>query len=107
MLFRSNLKYFGIKLGAQGVYVTDFKQSYQMPSLYQGKPVDTTGAGDAFFAGFLAGYIKGYDLPSCAAIGSAQSASVMRGIGANKTAGDWNDACDLLQQAGYVLKKGD
>ena len=102
---RFHLKYFGIKLGAQGVYVTDFKHSYRMPSLYQGKPVDTTGAGDAFFAGFLAGYIKGYDLPSCAALGSAQSASVMRGIGANQTAGNWEDARALLEQAGYTLKK--
>lgn len=102
---RFPLKYFGVKLGAKGVYVTDFCDSYEMPSLYQGKPVDTTGAGDAFFAGFLSGWIKNLDMPSCAALGSAQSASVLRGVGANRFSGNWEDASALLRQTGYYLKK--
>lgn len=96
-----NLKYFGVKLGAKGVFVTDFKTKYRMPSLYEGVPVDTTGAGDAFFAGFLASYIKGLDLASCAQLGSAQAASVMRSVGANRSAGTWEDALAFLAQRGY------
>ncbi|MEE8808092.1 MAG: carbohydrate kinase family protein [Lactimicrobium sp.] len=100
-----HLKYFGIKLGAKGVYVTDFKEEYTLPSLYEGIPVDTTGAGDSFFAGFLAGYLKGYNLRSCALIGSAQAALVMRSYGANVSAGNWNDVTSLITQKGEIITK--
>ncbi len=99
------LKYFGIKLGKEGVLVTDFKETYILPSLYDGVPVDTTGAGDSFFAGFLAGYIKGYDLRSCALIGSAQAASVMKEVGANLSAGNWQMVLDLIKEKKEVLRK--
>lgn len=100
-----HLKYFGIKLGAEGVYVTDFKEEYTLPSLYEGIPVDTTGAGDSFFAGFLAGYLKGYDLRGCALIGSAQAALVMRSYGANVSAGTWDEVTALIQQKGEILTR--
>ncbi len=100
---RYPLKYFGIKLGAQGLYLTDFNAEYRLPSLYKGTPVDTTGAGDALFAGFLAGYIKGYDLYSCGLIGSAQAASVMRKAGACASAGTWKEAEEMIKNAGEHL----
>lgn len=97
------LMYFGVKLGEKGVYVTDFHEKYYLPSFYKWKPVDTTGAGDAFFAGFLAGYIKGYNLCSCAALGSAQSASVLRMAGANRSAGTLEEAVKQINDNGYSL----
>jgi sugar/nucleoside kinase (ribokinase family) len=79
-----------------------------MGTLYKGKPVDTTGAGDAFIAGFVAGWLKGYDIPSCAAIGSAQSYSVLKAVGANKSAGSWSDAVNLLKENQIILhERGD
>lgn len=99
------LQIFGIKLGEKGVLVTDFKETYRMGTLYEGKPVDTTGAGDAFLAGFVSAWLKGYDLPSCAAIGSAQSASVLKAPGANRSAGTWDDALQLCERKGIILKR--
>ena len=93
---RFPLKVFGVKLGASGVYLTDFSREIRLPSLYEGRPVDTTGAGDAFFAGFLAAYLKGCSLRECGLIGSAQAASVMRSIGANRSAGTWEEAMALI-----------
>ncbi len=105
---RFPLKIFGIKLGEKGVLVTDFKEVFKMGTLYKGKPVDTTGAGDAFIAGFVAGWLKGYDIPSCAAIGSAQSYSVLKAVGANKSAGSWSDAMNLLKENQIILhERGD
>ncbi|MBC8536414.1 carbohydrate kinase family protein [Feifania hominis] len=101
------LKYFGVKLGADGVFVTDFERRHFLPSFFRGKPVDTTGAGDAFFAGFLAGYLRDMDLPLCAALGSAQAASVMRAVGANRSAGSWEDAVSCLRENGYDLPRRD
>ncbi len=99
------IRWFGIKLGARGLYLTDFKEEYYLPTLYRGTPVDTTGAGDSLFAGFLAAYIKGCDLRSCGLIGSAQAASVMRVVGANAGAGTWADAEALVRQAGETLTR--
>ncbi len=44
--------------------------------------VDTTGAGDLFAAGFLAGYTRGDDLGLCAKLGGLCAADVIGHIGA-------------------------
>lgn len=98
-----SLKYFGVKLGKSGVYVTDFREKHYLPSFYQHKPIDTTGAGDAFFAGFLAAYTRGLDLRSCAVLGSAQSASVLRSAGANRSSGNFSEAEQCIKENGYFL----
>ncbi len=41
------------------------------------KVVDTTGAGDAYAAGFLYGYTQGYDLATCGRLGGAMAAHVI------------------------------
>ena len=43
---------------------------------------DTTGAGDAFAAGFLFGYTHGYGLADCARVGSIAAAEVVGHMGA-------------------------
>ena len=55
-------------LGGEGCYVSDGSAGFHLPA----RPVevrDTTGAGDAFWSGFLAAYLEGYDWPSCAVSG--------------------------------------
>ncbi|QDH16654.1 adenosine kinase [Swingsia samuiensis] len=46
------------------------------------KVVDTTGAGDAFAAGFLAGLSKGRDLQKCAQLGNEAAAAIITRVGA-------------------------
>jgi len=58
-----------VKLGEKGCYVTDGKESH-MVEPYRTKVVDTTGAGDAFCAGFLYGLIRDKDLYTCAKLGN-------------------------------------
>lgn len=45
-------------------------------------PVDRTGGGDAFAAGFLSGLAKGLDLQGCGRMGNALAAKVIMGMGA-------------------------
>jgi len=44
-------------------------------------PVDTTGAGDLFAAGFLYGYINGDALDRCGTLGAAAAAEVIQKVG--------------------------
>jgi Sugar kinases, ribokinase family len=44
--------------------------------------VDTTGAGDLFAAGFIAGLVRGHDHVTCARLGSLAAAEIIQHIGA-------------------------
>lgn len=70
-----------VKLGEKGCYVTDDRENYLVES-YRTKVVDTTGAGDAFCAGFLYGLIKGKDLCTCAKLGNFVASCCITKIGA-------------------------
>jgi len=48
--------------------------------------VDTTGAGDAYAAGFLAAYVRGQSLPVCGRLGSLAAAAVLEHFGARPRA---------------------
>ena len=48
--------------------------------------IDTTGAGDAFAAGFLHGFTQGQDLHTCARMGGVASAEVISHMGARPEA---------------------
>ena len=49
-------------LGEDGVLAWDGEQFHFAPS-YVIDPVDTTGAGDTFHAGFIYGFLRGWPLP--------------------------------------------
>ena len=42
---------------------------------------DTTGCGDAYTAGFIAGLVKDWPLPDCARLATATAALVATGLG--------------------------
>jgi ribokinase len=62
-------KVVAVKLGSRGCYVTDGKRSHNVEA-FKVSVVDTTGAGDAFCAGFLYGLIKHKNLEECGRIGN-------------------------------------
>jgi len=70
-----------VKLGEKGCYVTDGSQSHMVPP-YKAKVVDTTGAGDAFCAGFLYGLIKKKDLYECGCLGNFVASKCIATVGA-------------------------
>ncbi|MCX8169835.1 MAG: carbohydrate kinase family protein, partial [Candidatus Methanomethyliaceae archaeon] len=70
-----------IKRGAKGAYLFDGKNSISMPAM-KVNVVDTTGAGDAFDAGFLAAMIKGRSLNECLSWGIATASIKIQKKGA-------------------------
>ena len=51
--------------------------------------VDTTGAGDTWAAGFLAGYLKGLDVAVCGRLGAQTGAVVVQVMGAQLSRDTW------------------
>jgi ribokinase len=83
ILLREGAGLVAVKLGERGCFVSNGKES-RLVEPYQTKVVDTTGAGDAFCAGFLYGLIKGKDLLTCAKLGNFVASCCITQIGARK-----------------------
>jgi sugar/nucleoside kinase (ribokinase family) len=75
------VKVAGVKLGAQGCAVL-CDDGYEEIPAYKVKCVDTLGAGDSFFAGFLAGLHRGRHPFDAARLGCAVAAHSVQAVGA-------------------------
>ena len=74
----------GVKCGSQGsVLSPSAGDVIDIPcARAPGPVVDTTGAGDLFAAGFLAGYTKGLSHERCAALGALAAGEIISHVGA-------------------------
>jgi ribokinase len=72
-----------VTLGSRGCYVTDGRATYLVEA-YGVEVVDTTGAGDAFCAGFLYGLTKSKDLRECGRIGNFVASRCLQKVGARE-----------------------
>jgi len=68
-MLKRGVKVVAVKLGSKGCYVTDGRQRHNVEA-FKVNVVDTTGAGDAFCAGFLYGLIKHKSLEECGKLGN-------------------------------------
>lgn len=83
VLINEGVSLVAVKLGARGCYVTNGEESH-LVAPYEKNLVDTTGAGDAFCAGFLYGLIRGRDLYECGRLGNFVAARCIEQVGARK-----------------------
>ena len=70
----------GLKMSEAGSYVRTKDQELYVPA-YKVTPVDATGAGDAYVAGFLAGQVMGWDVHRSAELASATGAACVTAMG--------------------------
>ncbi len=70
-----------VTLGEQGSWVGSKGKGQFAPSP-QAHVMDTTGAGDAFAAGFLWGFLNGQPLPECQRLGTIAASFCLRALGA-------------------------
>ncbi len=80
-LIKEGASVVAVKLGDEGCYVTDGRENHLVEP-YKVKVVDTTGAGDAFCAGFLYGLIQNNDLYECGRLGNFVASRCIMKIGA-------------------------
>ena len=69
-----------VKVGAKGALVKRGNETVTIPPI-KADVVDTTGAGDMWAAGFLAGLVKGENLQKCGMMGAIVAANVIEVIG--------------------------
>jgi sugar/nucleoside kinase (ribokinase family) len=77
-----------VKVGKEGAFIQQGKEKIHVPALGS-EVIDTTGAGDYFAAGFLAGLAKGYDLTKSGKLGSILAGKVIGVVGAELSEADW------------------
>ena len=85
-----------LKRGADGATVVRGTERYDVPAL----PVtvaDTTGAGDSFDGGFLAGWLRGEPLDRCLALGAACGSLTTRQIGGFNGQPTWDEAVAAIR----------
>lgn len=80
-LLRKGVKVVAVKLGKKGCYVTNGTEEHTIEAI-RVKVVDTTGAGDAFCAGFLYGLLNDKSLLACGKIGNFVASRCVMELGA-------------------------
>ena len=75
------IKIVAVKLGGDGCYVTDGRERHRIEA-FKVDAVDTTGAGDAFCAGFLYGLVNGKNLSECGKLGNFVASRCVTKMGA-------------------------
>jgi sugar/nucleoside kinase (ribokinase family) len=93
-----------VKLGERGALCAGGAECAEGPARYQVSlppvvPADTTGAGDCFNAGLIAGLLDGMDLPRAAALGCAAGALSTAAPGGTAAAPDRPTAVRLASTA--------
>ena len=72
----------GIKLDADGCLLDDGRGVVHVPA-YSVKVVDTTGAGDAWFAGLITGFRRNLTLEQCGKLANRVAADCCTALGAS------------------------
>lgn len=71
-----------ITQGAEGAVVVEGAARVTIPAAAIDTVVDTTGAGDLFASGFLAGLVRGKDYKTCGALGALAAGEIIQHFGA-------------------------
>jgi sugar/nucleoside kinase (ribokinase family) len=86
------------KLGAEGCMTLEDGQPLAVPA-FRVEPVDTTGAGDSFDAGFLHAWLRGLSLRESLRWGAACGSLSTRGLGGTSRQADAGEAERLVASA--------
>lgn len=82
------VKHAVIKLGAEGSFCLSGDELVRI-GVRPSNPVDTTGAGDLYAAGFLYGHQKGLSMEICGKMGAILAGRIIEEIGAKMTEATW------------------
>ena len=87
----------GVKLGAEGALLSPAEDRFVKiaPVLPPGEVIDTTGAGDAFYAGLLTGLLRDMDCEAAGRLGAAAGACCVTGVGTTASLRNYEETARL------------
>ena len=86
-----------VQNGDKGSIISDGKNVWVI-NAFRVKVIDTTGAGDAYSAGFISGYVRGFDLETCGIIGTATAAIKIQKQGGREGLPTINELKSFLEE---------
>lgn len=90
------VKVVALKAGSQGTWVASSTEKYRIPIFKVQGVIDPVGAGDAFAAGFLAGFLEDKPLEECGRLANAMGAMAVT------TAGDFEGLPNRSQLEAFI-----
>ncbi len=84
-----------VKVGAKGAFVKRGNEIVTIPPM-KADVVDTTGAGDMWAAGFLAGLVKGENLQKCGMMGAIVAKNIIEVMGAKMDDERWGNIHEAI-----------
>lgn len=86
-----------LKVGAAGAIIVDSEKIlHPIAAFPVANAIDTTGAGDYWAAGFLSGWLRGKDLPTCGHYGSFLGAEVVQVVGTVLPPDRWVESVNAI-----------
>jgi sugar/nucleoside kinase (ribokinase family) len=87
----------GVKLGEQGALLSPADNQWIAVQAVEppGAVLDTTGAGDSFYAGLITGLVRGHAIEDAGRIAAAAGACSVTGIGALAGIRDFEETCHI------------
>ena len=83
----------------RGCVIVHHDKTWEVPSFPIERLIDTTGAGDMFAAGFLAGLARGRDMTTCGRLGALAAAEIIQHLGARPMI----SLAELARQKGIAI----
>lgn len=96
-LSAGNIKIIGIKMGKRGCFLKSGEEECFIPA-FRVKAVDTLGAGDSFYAGFLAAWLKGWNLYKCGRFANAVGAHCVSAAGGTQGIKTFKETLKFVQK---------
>lgn len=94
-----------VKVGKDGSWVKSGDECYQIPA-WPADPVDATGAGDTYAAGFLYAHSLDMPLKICGEVGSIIAAKVVEVIGTKIDVNRWRAAAHDIDELIFLNRHG-
>lgn len=88
-----------VKRGRQGAIAIREEERVAMPAC-EVAPIDAVGAGDSFNAGFLHGFLRGWNLERCVQLGNCTGAFSTTGVGGTQAFRDRAALAQFLESQG-------
>ena len=89
------------KWGERGSYIRTADTQFRLPA-FRVDVSDTTGCGDSYCGGFIAGLALGYDLEKACRLGTATSALVATALGSDAGVIDLEHTLDFMHNADVI-----